>query len=419
MAYETKNVEDFLNHSTQDRGGKFLSKWKKNEPPVVDTWNHTQRRPVILWRHGLPKVVVKEGKSGGDVTMVWGGQYNCHEDEGVLKTQYRRNDDKSRKNPPTTCGLCRLNEAVYYMIQNGKLDWLEPLFSFEADDPKQNAVLHAGGLGNLFGRDDLSAEALSAMAEKGIYQRDSWKQNAMAKASYVFSVVDNADVGAGVQIAIETGLLGDKVKDVINAARTSLGKEDGDPFHNPYAIRWQHCPSEQVFNNKYRAIRMEKIPLTEEIAKLIRGDAPDLTGVIAPFNQEEMRAYLEQHCVSSVKLPWDEIFKFQPKLHVVPAQQPAMQPRPAPVAAKAPPVASVDDEMVECDDDACKAVMRMTDPKCPKCGKVYIEEKVAPPPPPPPAMKKRGQIAEAAATAPAAVSAPTAATILGGDTLPF
>ena len=392
-AREMNSLDDFLDHRSSDRsGGQFLSKWKKDKR--VDVWLHTKRLPIALWRHGLPRVAVIE-KDGQPERHVWGGNYVCWEDEKVLKAQYRRDENGQREKPPAHCPICRLIDWAWRAVDSGKVDWTKPLFRFEGDDPKETQVLHVGGICNLFGQDDLSEEQKKQLKKAGISQQEAWKENAFAKMSYLFCVVDNAHPGNGVQIAIEANLLGDKVKDVLADARESLGNDKGNPFTHPFCIQWEHRPDEKAFNKKYHARRMERIAITDEISKLIRGPAPDLENTLAPFNKATMRAILEKACLLK-GVPWDKIFDVEE-----PEADTAVGNVPEP-EDDAPEVTTSDaaeDDMVAC--DACGKAMSPDAAECPHCGQKYeVEAAAPPPPPPPPKLRKRSELKAAQATAP-------------------
>jgi hypothetical protein len=136
-----------------------------------------------------------------------------------------------------------------------------------------------------------------------------WSENAMAKLSYVFCVA-NADAPEdGLQIATETSLLGDKVKDVIADTIASLGPDKGNPMKNPFCIEWEYLKDEVKFDAKYKARRLETIQPSEKILAIIRGEKPDLTGILAPFEPSTLRSILERHCVlPKGTIPWDELF---------------------------------------------------------------------------------------------------------------
>lgn len=422
MAYEPNTVDAFLQHRTTERSGAFLKDWKKNTPPKIDTWMSCRRMPIALWQHPFPKVVVRD-VSGESKTEIWGGQYNCWETEDILKTQYHRNDDGSRRKFPKRCPQCRLVESVRDMIEEGQLDWLAKIFTFEGDDDKR--VIHAGGICGMFNDRDLEDEKKEQMKKAGIRLtvprggsgQAAWMENGYAKCSYLFLVVDNNNVAGGLQKTIVPSLLGDKVKEVVNDTISSLGDEEGNPWMHPYAIQWEHRPSETEFQKKYKARRMEKLPLTDEIAQLIRGEVPDLSMDLAPFNMATMRAFLEKHAL--IDLPWDFIFDVE-KPAAAAKESPKPQGRPAlpggpargAQARQPAPAADIPDEEPEtvsseageeedecpachkteaggcphfaCDglngEGGCGEPMLESDAKCAACGFVYREEAPTPKP---------------------------------------
>jgi hypothetical protein len=389
------SIDSFLNHKTSDRSGGFLSKWrKKDQTSKIDTWLHRKRVPVALWQHNLPRLFVKADKDTGEnVTLVWGGQYNCLETEKVLKKQHHRNDDGSREVEPERCPVCKLIEVVRDMVDNNEIDWTKVIFRFQGD--KDIKVIHAGGIYGGFNaeKDELTLEDKKKLSNAGISLKDSWQENVYAKCNYVFCVVDNANISNGVQIATETSLLGDKVKEVMNDAIESLGVEEGNPFINPYCIQWEHRPSEQEFQKKYKARRMEKYPLTPEIDAVISSEPPDLTQVLKPFNVKTMRAFLERHCTIP-NMPWDEIFegvkdlKEEDTAGEFPPADVKSGEDDAPAEDMCPLCGKTEEEgcpHVAC--NKCDAPMLESDPTCKACGHVYRVE----PPTPPPAMKKGGR----------------------------
>jgi hypothetical protein len=389
MATKMNTVDDFLSHKSSDRSGGFLDKWKKDK--TVNIWLHTECLPIAIWRHGFPRLVIMED-DGENVRKFFGGNYNCHEPETTLKKQYKRNADESREIAPIYCPICKLVDWCYLEIAEGRIDFTKLMFRFEATDPKDTVTIHTGGLCNLYGSDDLTAEQKQAMKKAGISPKEAWRENAYAKLSYLFRVVDNANPDKGVQTAIETGLLGDKVKDVIADARESKGEDEGNPFRNPFCIQWEYKENEQVFNKKYHARRIEKYALTPAIEKLIRGPKPDVSRLIEPFDVKTMRAFLERNCVLK-GVPWDEIFDVKKR------EEEDDDDSDAASSDRTPEVATdgdaddatsqgADDE-VAC--DACEKPMKASDAECPHCGEKYDVEAKAPEPPPK-QIKKRSEM---------------------------
>ena len=70
------------------------------------------------------------------------------------------------------------------------------------DDPQKASTVHVGGIFNAFGRKDLSDEEKKELRAASISPKFAWKENAQAKCSYMFCVVDNDHVSDGVQVTI-------------------------------------------------------------------------------------------------------------------------------------------------------------------------------------------------------------------------
>lgn len=424
-------IDDFLKHSNRGGKRKFLKGWRNAEPYAINVFLHPQASILALWRHPWQRVNVSEDRETKQVTRaVWVERLVCWEDEETLQHQHWRDKETGRReHPPQVCPHCLMTEFVRDLVDAGKLSWVEPIFRFSGDDPKDTRWYHAGGLYNAFGAKDLGKDEKEEMANvpasKGgpIYAKNAWAENTMAKLEYCFTIVNPDDVPAGIQVTIESNLLGEKVKETIAKRIKSAGREKGNPLVTPYAIRWEYNPKDGIpFNQKYDALMMEQIPVTPAIAALFREPPPDVAPVATRFDLKTHRAMLERHCVlpnPKTALPWDDFFREAlrraPKgesqaqvpeevsaLDALPARgernpgsAPALAARPA---APPPPPA---DEMFAC--DGCEKPMKASDPKCPHCGMVYEVE--AAPPPPPPKLPKRSEAKARAAAAPAAPSA--------------
>ncbi len=406
MAKQMNSVDDFLGHKTSTRGGSFFGNWKENGK--VDVWMHTKCLPIALWQHGIPRLVVHEKDKDGTPLdkperVFYGGKANCPEDEDFLKGQYKRDDEGNREDGKEAhhCGVCRFADWVFKEVAAGRLDWTKPLFRFEATDPSKTLVIHTGGFCNMYSG-DLDDAQLASLKKAAISPKKAWNENALAKCSYLFRIVDNAHPEKGVQIATETSLLGDKVKDVLADARESLRDEKGNPFLHPFAIQWEYRETESQINKKYHARRIEKHKLTPIIQKLITGPAPDVSNVIAPMDQKTMRAFLERACVLK-GVPWDAIFDVKP-VEEGADDVPDGDNSDAEAAADDPAHGNEQDasdgdgaeeEEVAC--DACGKAAPISATECPHCGEKFdVEEaEAAPPPPPPKQIKKRSEMKKA------------------------
>ena len=422
-------LDEFLGHSSSDRGGRVLN-WRKRNPPQIDTWMHTQGRIVALWRHGWPRLVDYE-RDGEKSLEVWGGSWNCWEEEAVLRRQHKRRDDGSRHTPPVICPMCLLLEYLREQVRTGGLSWTAPAFKFEGDDDSQTQILTVAGMYNGFGG-ELTRSEVQELRRAGIRRDEAWKQNTVAKCSYVFSIVDHNDIGKGVQTAIETTAMGDAVKRVIRDQMDSLGETEGHPLRSPYVIRWEYKPQEQEFDKKYRALAMPKLQLSPEVRELIYdAPLPDIASMIERGNIASLRSVMEKHAL--IDLPFDKLFEAAENTmgQTAPEQEPAPS-APKPAARRSPksepsqpdyPAGTV---TLPC--DACGATMAESDVTCWKCGAKYevdppAESPAKPPEAPMPPAKPTAASAkpkakEQAPEAPATPKAPPAANCPVPETTP-
>lgn len=309
MSTHFPSLEGFLTHKGSISGGsKFLKGWK--EKGKLYAWLHTQQLPIGLWRHNFPQLIVREDKDTRKIVKnVWGQSFNCHENEAtLLKQHFRDKNTGVREIIPEACPICRMIEWVFQEVRAGRLSWTDPVFDFRgADDNREDITLHAGGLYNAYSDfgNKLSGEQKDEMKKAGIFASEAWKENTKAGLSYVFTVVDNDDVGKGVQITVEKKSLGDRVKGAINDALESKGVEGGNPQITPYCIEFIFDDTKQM-DKMYGARIIDRIKLTSDIEELIRSEPPDLAQVIAPCNLKEVRANMEKH--AKVDFPFDLIF---------------------------------------------------------------------------------------------------------------
>ena len=351
-------LNDFLGHTTKTGGGKtgFLRGWRKRTPPAVTVFLHRKSPIVALWQHNVPHIYEQKDEGGSVTRRVFGGSWNCLESEAVLTKQYRRDRDTGeRLVPPVVCPICRMMEALRDLYEQGAIGFADSLFRWEGDDPQETQVLSYGGILNQYGSDRLDDTEKAAMAKARISLKEAWKENLFAKCNYLFVVADADDPETGIQVAVETTSLGDHVKECIRNQMVSLGEEDGNPILNPYALRWEHNAKAAEFSKKYKCIAMPKVVLTTELAELIDGDPPDISGITRPGNITTLRADLEAHWVGKVGLDWDAIFgpaeaagfgqahegeEAPEEAPAAPAVAPRAAPRAqAPAAAKAAPAA--------------------------------------------------------------------------------
>lgn len=308
---EDLDLEGFMGHSTGGGGGgSFLRGWRKRTPPVVHVWLHTKALFRPLWQHNIPQVrVLKDKDTKEERRVVWSQNFNCHEHEATL-TDRKRNSRGDRERPFEVCPVCKTVEHIRRLVDAGKLAMTDVVFDFKAGDEEEaeRRIIHAGGIYNGFGDDRLSDKEKSAIRASGIKLSEAWRENANAKCNYLFLVVDDAHPDEGVQIALETSLLGDKMKNVLRQQKKKHG-ENGpwNPLLTPYAFAWEHHPSAKAFGDKYEAYDMPSLKLRPEIKTLIVDeDPPDIDRIKAPGKVRYLREQMERYAM--IELPFDEIF---------------------------------------------------------------------------------------------------------------
>lgn len=302
------DIEGFLGHDPSGGGferGKFLRGWKKRNPPEVNIWLHTRVMFTALWQHNLPRLVVRKDKdSGEEKAEIWGNSWVCWEDEAVLSNRKRDYHSGEREEPFRICPVCKMIEWVRTAVRQGSLSGADPIFRYVTPDESDERIIHAAGIYN--GLDDVDEAELKAAKIK---LSEAWKENGNSKCNYVFCVADHDNPEDGLQIAIETSLVGDKTKAVIRRKRKKNGEDsDWNPLATPYAICWEHHASEKVFDKKYEADDRPKLKLTPEIEALITGEPPtdQLERVKAPGRLRELRDQMEKFAL--IEMPWDEFF---------------------------------------------------------------------------------------------------------------
>lgn len=388
MAFNS--VNEFLGHGAYDRSGsgpRRLYNWRKRTPPVLDTVMHKKMYPVPLWQHGFLQIMPRENRQTREAWKeIWGKQFVCSEDEAVLKRQNYREEDGSRDTPPERCPFCRLIEYLRAKELQG-LDWTTPVFRFEADGKEK--ILHLGGITGMFTNkkivDALTREQKEELSKAKILLSEAWAENGNAKLSYIFPVVDAAAVQDGVQLAIETSLVKDKVKAVVeHEMKSEQTPELGDPWKTAYCIRWESRPQEQEFQKKFEAYRMRRVRVTPQIEELISGEPPDVSSLLEPPRLSTLKAIFESHCVLK-DVPWDRIFA-GPTQKLASGSAPARAPEIGAGTATAAPVG----ETVTCAEckrtghpaetcpyaacDGCGAEMLESAAQCDRCGKEYKQQ---------------------------------------------
>lgn len=396
-----KTVKDFLDYKGASGGGgaRRLKSWAK-DPGFLHWWFHVEVMPAQVWLHNIPELIVRTDKDSGDTLKnVWGRKHACWEaEEIVTKQRYRldRDPNGKREHPPVACGVCRLQEAIRDAVRSGKMADTDIIFRFEgSDDKSEDVAMRAGAFCNMWGAKKLPDDVKARVKQAGVRLDNAWKDSAVAKLHYVMAGVSHDAPGDGIQVAVQTQGIGDKVRKVIRDEMAS--KDDlGDPFMNPYCIKFVYRPEEPKFDDKYHALRWDKAKITAEIRKLISGEAPDTTEYTKRFNQKIMRAYLEKHAVGAGKnLPWAQIFDVPQLVDEDESSEQKEAPKasssahkPAPetqstepssdAIARAAESGTDDEEVMPCDAAVngaeCGYPMKASETKCKKCGAEYEDD---------------------------------------------
>ncbi len=303
------NIEEFLGHDPSAGGferGKFLRGWKKRKPKAeVNLWLHTQVMFSSLWLHNLQRVVTRKDRETGDEKHdIWGNSWTCWEHESTLSNRKRDYNTGEREEPFQICPVCKMIDWVRRAVRQGSLGGADPIFRYVTPDGQVERTIHAAGIYG--GLEDVPQEERDAAKIK---LSEAWQENGNAKCNYVFCVVDHDFPEDGVQVAVETQLVGDKTKAVIRRKRKKNGEDsDWNPLATPYAICWEHHASAKKFDDKYEADDRPLLKLTPDVEALIKGEPPtdQLDRLKAPGRLRELRDQLEHF--SLIEMPWEEFF---------------------------------------------------------------------------------------------------------------
>lgn len=299
--------DEFLTFEGQGARNTYL-KWRKDK--VVDVWLSCLVLPARLWRHPTPKVVEQRSGENAGRTTLWSGNYNCLEDEKpVLLSQNMRNKLTGRRDyPPCVCPDCLFNEYIFGEVQSGRMHWLQPVLQFESDD--ETRIIRAGGLWNMYGSRKLTDAQKGEMRKHKVNPMEAWREDNKAKLAWLFVVARNDKLEDGLQIAVESNLLGQKVIDQLKKEVEKRGPQDGNPLKNPYPLRWKYNDTQGIqFDKRYDCVAAPHgINLTDEIEYLIREtEPPNLDVFKRKPNLEELRTSLESAAMVD-GIPWDDLF---------------------------------------------------------------------------------------------------------------
>lgn len=408
MSNQGMTFEEFMGHGKR-ASNQYLKDWKKNKgnnQGEALVWLHSDTPFAAVNRHNFRRIAEVKDKESGRVTGhdIWSENFVCFEPAKVVdEIHFRDKATGARSTPPTICPFCLMDEFVWQLIKQKKIDWKMPMFKFEAPGRTPEYV-YAGGMVGLFGAKKLTPEergeirtALGIMPRppfpnyqtKGItvagvgpaMEDYAFKQNFRPQMQYVFVVADDADLDVGMKVAIESNGLGHALQAAIGGAmkkaQIEKGNPDfGNPIKNPYPFLWQYNGNADNPSEKYRVDCLDGKKPTEKVLNLIRGARPDTSGLHRLPNLTKLRMALEKHCLH--KLPWDEFFRAalarygsgEDAQAEAPGHLPGHDGRPT--AAQLPYGSKAQEETMPC--DKCGHSMAAHALKCPSCGMEYEDD---------------------------------------------
>ena len=304
-------IDEFLSHQPNQSGGGKVLRWTNRNPPMLRFWLHTEAFIDPLWRHGWPRLVELD-KDGERESHIWSGHFHCWEDDKVVSQQYKRTREGGREQPPKVCPMCLFLEHLRFKVEHGDIDWLDPIFEFDAPDDETATILYAAAMYNGIPR-ELGDDEKEEMKAAGIRRSDSWKQNTMAKCSYVLTGVDDESVSDGIQIIIENTLTGDKLRTEIRKQIKRAGPTKGNPLKTPYPFLLEYMKEEREIQKKYdvTALDVDDDGVPGDVTELIKGtEPPSIAGICKPGDVALLRSVMEDHIVDDMKdvFDWDHIF---------------------------------------------------------------------------------------------------------------
>jgi rubrerythrin len=396
-------LDGFL--SDTGRGGSaWLSKWKDAGKIVV--WLHTKTSPVKVYAHSfIIEDEIKDDESGRKKKILRFPKFVGPDSAEVYDKQFFRNRDHGGpERAPDRDPFLILREWLRVKCEAGDLAHDDAVF--EWTDHKNSAIIK------------WTAGELSGLVKTG---KRNFNHTLAAKCEYILAVVDDAHPDKGAQIARESKLLGDKLREEIKNQIESDG-DDGNPETNPYAFKWTFDGGAAVAN-MYGVSRFNRAKLTPEIRDALESDPPDIAkyAEVHPDDMTKIRAAFE--AAAQIDLPLDQIFSEDPAVRraimrgdVVksggtagrraPERERAKshddEPAPAARTRKVERATETDDEpepapatrtrkrkeepkpepkRIPCDE--CGHMMLPTESKCPKCGAEYeVDGDAAPTPEP-------------------------------------
>lgn len=285
-------LDGFL--SDTGRGGSaWLSKWKEAGKIVV--WLHTKSSPVKVYAHSfIVEDEIKDDETGKKKKILRFPKFVGPDSAEVYDKQFFRNRDHGGpERAPDRDPFLILREWLRVKCEAGELAHDDVVF--EWTDHKNSSIIK------------WTAGELSGLVKTG---KRNFNHTLAAKCEYILAVIDDAHPDKGAQIARESKLLGDKLREEIKNQIESDG-DDGNPEVNPYAFKWTFDGNASVAN-MYGVSRFNRAKLTDEIRDALASDPPDIAkyAEVHPDDMTKIRAAFE--AAAQIDLPLDQIFSEDP-----------------------------------------------------------------------------------------------------------
>jgi hypothetical protein len=294
------DLNQFLTNTIGGSGGgrgNWLDDWGKRNPPAINVWLHPNAKIFPVW--GTTFIEVGEKKQeGSDVkkpTLRFPKWVGIDRPEVYENSRFRENG--RLKVPPNVDPFLYLREWLRFLAAPERAVLPLDAVVFEWTDYGRNNVPIQWTVGQL-----------SGLVESN---NTTWSHHINPKLSFLFTVIDAANLSAGAKLTSETQLVGEKTQKLMLQQMKAKGMEAGNPLKNPYPIHWEYNAAAKNFGDKYEVFRYEeegKCEYTDAVYEAFSKEFPDAEPYAKPGQDDltKIRAAMEQ--AMQIALPLDLIF---------------------------------------------------------------------------------------------------------------
>lgn len=408
------SMDEFADHegTAKRERAEFLS-WRdegEDGDGKIQVWIVDQ--PWVQWRHSFYRVARYENRDGEQVERIAPFYWNSMEEDSgevpdkTLKLIRRqgyyldsRRDEDDRVVADVDPFL-KMLEWIRGQILAEKIDWLDPVFEFDAAD--SDAVkIRAGALLGVYPAklDDLEDERERERFKKlKINLRESYKESSRVRLQYGFVVVKNDAPEDGVRIALESETIGTLVKRIYKDRKVAFkGDSQKADLIRKVCLQWEY-DKRKSFSDMYHVVALTEEKTSDEVLAVFARydeDPPDLERLRGQSNVAELERAFRDHWVHAEQPPWDELFAaayervkgtpaaslpedFEHGANARASEKATSDTKATDVAAKKTTeiavekkTAAPDGPMVEC--EVCRKDMPDTALVCPHCNARYAE----------------------------------------------